>query len=75
MERAGVHGFGFMISKPIASSSDGSAGKVLTAATSTSVPATNPTTALVYTDLGLFTADKVMADDVSTLFTLLTGYS
>ena len=35
----------------------------------------NPTTALVYTDLGLFTADKVMADDVSALFNLLTGYS
>jgi polyphosphate kinase len=35
----------------------------------------NPNTALVYTDLGLFTADKVMADDVSALFNLLTGYS
>jgi polyphosphate kinase len=35
----------------------------------------NPSTALVYTDLGLFTADKVMADDVSALFNLLTGYS
>lgn len=35
----------------------------------------NPTTALVYTDLGLFTADKTMADDVSALFNFLTGYS
>src|SRR6476659_1166509 len=35
----------------------------------------NPNTALVYTDLGLCTADKVMADDVSALFNLLTGYS
>ncbi len=35
----------------------------------------NPVTATVYTDLGLFTADKEMADDVSALFNLLTGYS
>jgi polyphosphate kinase len=35
----------------------------------------NPNTALVYTDIGLFTADKVMADDVSALFNFLTGYS
>jgi polyphosphate kinase len=35
----------------------------------------NPNTALVYTDMGLFTADKLMADDVSALFNFLTGYS
>ena len=35
----------------------------------------NPNTALAYTDLGLFTADKAMADDVSALFNFLTGYS
>jgi polyphosphate kinase len=35
----------------------------------------NPTTALVYTDLGLFTADKTLADDASALFNFLTGYS
>jgi polyphosphate kinase len=35
----------------------------------------NHNTALVYTDIGLFTADKVMADDVSALFNFLTGYS
>jgi polyphosphate kinase len=35
----------------------------------------NPTTALVYTDVGLFTADEAVAEDASALFNLLTGYS
>jgi polyphosphate kinase len=35
----------------------------------------NPTTALSYTDFGLFTADEAMAEDASALFNLLTGYS
>ena len=35
----------------------------------------NPTTALLYTDLGLFTADEATAEDASALFNLLTGYS
>jgi len=35
----------------------------------------NPTTALFYTDLGLFTANEDFAADASALFNLLTGYS
>ena len=35
----------------------------------------NPTTASIYTDLGLFTADEAIAEDASALFNLLTGYS
>ena len=35
----------------------------------------NPTTALLYTDIGLFTADKDIADDATALFNFLTGYS
>jgi len=35
----------------------------------------NPTTGRLYTDLGLFTANKLVADDVSALFNFLTGYS
>ena len=35
----------------------------------------NPSTAKLYTDLGLFTSNKVFADDASALFNFLTGYS
>ncbi len=35
----------------------------------------NPTTARVYTDLGLFTANPGVGEDVSELFNLITGYS
>ena len=35
----------------------------------------NPTTAQIYTDVGLFTADAEITSDVSALFNLLTGYS
>jgi len=35
----------------------------------------NPTTARVYTDVGLFTADPAFGEDVSEMFNLLTGYS
>jgi len=35
----------------------------------------NPTTALLYTDVALFTADDAIAEDASALFNLLTGYS
>ena len=35
----------------------------------------NPTTARLYTDLGLFTSDEDIGADASALFNLLTGYS
>ena len=35
----------------------------------------NPTTARVYTDLGLFTANPEVGEDTSALFNLLTGYA
>jgi polyphosphate kinase len=35
----------------------------------------NPTTARIYTDIGLFTADPDIGEDTSEVFNLLTGYS
>lgn len=35
----------------------------------------NPNTARIYTDVGLFTADEQMTEEVSALFNFLTGYS
>ena len=35
----------------------------------------NPSTAKLYTDLGLFTSNKDIADDATALFNFLTGYS
>src|SRR5215204_5644317 len=35
----------------------------------------NPVTSQIYTDLGLFTADQQIVDDVSQVFNYLTGYS
>ena len=35
----------------------------------------NPTTARIYTDIGLFTARPEFGEDTSELFNLLTGYS
>ncbi len=35
----------------------------------------NPATARIYTDLGLLSANPALADDVSALFNLLTGYA
>ncbi len=35
----------------------------------------NPTTARIYTDLGLFTCNEEVGEDVSDLFNYLTGYS
>ena len=35
----------------------------------------NPTTAAIYTDLGLFSAQQSMCEDVSNLFNMLTGFA
>ncbi len=35
----------------------------------------NPSTARTYTDIGLFTANREIGEDVTSLFNLLTGYS
>ncbi len=81
LERAGVHVvFGFMGLKThckvaMVVRKEGKDGKKVRRYVHLSSGNYNPNTALVYTDIGLFTADKVIAEDVSALFNFLTGYS
>ncbi len=78
MERAGVHVvFGFLDLKTHCKVSlvVRQEGTVLRRDVHLGTGNYNPSTALAYTDLGLFTANEDMAEDASALFNLLTGYS